>query len=202
MKTFSRHPRHNAFTFVETILILGILGIMLPMIFSILTTVASQQNKIYRLSEAKTEGDYAMAFIKQRLKNHGENIYKDEALLIEACAESRSQDSEYESPKGRQFYLTKRDTNNSFMQFFTEEFEGFTAADPFEQIIFNDNGAKTPLTSEQVVVRNFHMRCFRASGAVPPTVEISFQIYYKTNLATARPEDIALLNYKGVVRLR
>ncbi|MCX7996888.1 MAG: hypothetical protein N2691_04015 [Patescibacteria group bacterium] len=197
-----RYNRRCGFTFIETIMILGIMSIMLPMIFSILMTVAQQQNKIYRLTEAKTEGDFAMAFMKQRLKNEAEMIFKDETLQLPVCADTDVENIEYTAQKGRHMYFTKRNTAGSYIQFMTEEFGNLTSDNPYEQIIFNDNGQKTALTSENVVISNFEITCFSRTTATPPTIMISFIVYYKTDLSTASAEDTAILEYRGVVKMR
>lgn len=204
MKTSTRllHQfRNRGFTLVEVVIVLAIIGIMLPIVFSVMFTVARQQNKIYRLSEAKTEGDYAMAFIKTYIRNNGDRIFKDPDLGFEACFDSSEPDNQHLSQDGDEFYIRQVDSDDEAFQFYADEYETMNG-NSHKQIIFNQAGTKYPLTSTRMVISNFEISCFRRTAASQGFVFISFALYYKTDLATARPEDIAILNYSGIARLR
>lgn len=206
MKIFHRlHQLRNqkAFTMIEVVIVLAIIGIMLPIIFSVLFTVAKQQNKIYRLTEAKQQGDYALNYMKAYIRNHGDKIFQDSDLQVEACSDSLSPDNEHVSQGGETFYFSKKNSQTEYFQFGVEEFEYDADADQrYYKLIFNDSGNVQQLTSTTVSIINYDISCFRRNASSPPFVFISFTIYYKTNLATAAPEDQAILTYKGVVKMR
>lgn len=205
----SQHRHHKkfhlpaAFTLVEVVIVLAIIGIMLPIVFSVLFTVAKQQNKIFRLTEAKQQGDYALNYMKAYIRNNADSIYQDSDMQIEACTDSVSPDNELTSQGGTTFYMSKKNAINEFFQITTEEYEFDSATNQsYSQLMFNNSGDIQPLTTPQVSVLNFSISCFRRSASSTPFVFISFTIFYKTNLATAAPEDQAILNYRGIVKMR
>jgi len=114
--------RNSAFTLVEIIIVLAIIGVLLPIVFSILFTITRQQTKIYRLSEAKQQGDFVMAFMKSQIKDYGNKIYKDDTEIFEACSDSIAPDNSHISQDGLNFYVKKKDTDKGYVQFYTENF--------------------------------------------------------------------------------
>ncbi len=203
----SQHQHHNrlqkAFTMIEVIVVLAIIGIMLPIIFSVLLTVAKQQSKIFRLTEAKTQGDYALSFMKTYIQKNGAEVFQDSELQLEVCSDSVEPDNQYTALDGENFYFSKNNSLTEFFQFRTVEYEFDSVTDEhFYYLIFNDNNEELPLTTGRVSVRNFYISCFRKNAADPPSIFFSFIVYYKTSLVSAAPEDIALLKYKGVIKMR
>lgn len=184
------------FTFLEVIIVLGIIGILLPIVFSIIFTVSRQQNKIYRLAEVKQQGDYAMAFMKSYVGEHAEKIYNDSALTAEVCKTSAAPQNLHISQTGNNFYFLKENTLNDY-------FRLYVATDS-SRLMLDDNGEQFNLTTSNVKVINdqIELVCIKKNNVSNPFVIISFGLYYTTNLQTARPEDVAILNYKGVVQLR
>jgi prepilin-type N-terminal cleavage/methylation domain-containing protein len=190
----SRHHLQRGFTFVEVVVVLAILGIMMPVVFSILFTVAKQQSKIYKLSEAKQQGDFALAFMKSYIRDYGERIYKEDSFTNEACTNVEYPDNDHISTTGTNFFFTKKDTANDYFQ--------FTLDGTSERLVFNDDGTKQDLTTGNVKVTNFSIACLRKTTTSLPFVIVSFTIYYTADLSTAKPEDIAVIDYKGIVKLR
>ena len=70
--------------------------------------------------------------------------------------------------------------------------------------MFDDNGAQQQLTTSKIKIINNEMEmvCIKKTASGTPYVIISFSAYYTTNLSIARPEDVAILHYKGIVHLR
>lgn len=192
------------FTLVEIVIVLAIIGVLLPIVFSILFTITRQQTKIYRLAEAKQQGDFVLAFMKSQIRDYGNKIYKDDTELFETCNDSVEPDNTHTSQTGLDFYIKKRDTANGYVQFYTESFPTGDASDTSnpQRLWFSDSGLKQILTTDNVRIANFEISCYRRTITQLPFVFVSFIIYYKTNLATAKPEDLAVLNYKGVIKLQ
>lgn len=188
---------------IEVVVVLAIVGIMLPIMFSVLFTVAKQQSKIYRLTEAKQQGDYALNFIKSYIRNNGDKIYQDSEFNVEVCFDTIEPDNEHTSIGGETFYFSKRNAPSQYFQIFSEEYEFDSVNNvSYSRLMFNNNGDLEQLTTPTSSITNFYIRCFKKSGATPAFVFISFTVFYKTNLATAAPEDQAVLNYKGIVKMR
>ena len=64
----------KGFTLIETIVVVAVIGLTLPVIFSIFFVLFQQQTKIYRLNTVKKEGDYVINLI--------ENTIRDDAVTI------------------------------------------------------------------------------------------------------------------------
>ena len=198
-----RHKNQDAFTMIEVIVVLAIIGIMLPIIFSVLFTVAKQQSKIFRLSEAKQQGDYALNFMKMYIQKNANEVFQDSELQAEVCSNSNPPDDEYTALDGENFYFSKKNVLSDYFHFRTLEYEFDSVTNErFYYLIFNDNGEELVLTTGKVSIQNFYLSCFKKNAASPPFIFISFIVYYKTSLAQAAPEDIALLKYKGVIKMR
>lgn len=197
-------PKNQAFTLVEVVIVLAIIGVLLPIVFSILLTVTRQQTKIFRLTEAKQQGDFVLAYMKSQIRRSGSKIYRDYqdgTLVFEACNDSISPDNIYASQIGTDFYIKKRDTANNYLQFYTENYPIGADTTP-QRLWVSDTGVKSALTTDNVRISNFEISCYRRTTTALPFVIISFSMYYKTSLATARPEDVAVLNYKGIIKLQ
>lgn len=188
--------KQRGFTFLEVIIVLGIIGILLPIVFSVIFTISRQQNKIYRLAEVKQQGDYAMSYMKAYVSEYAEKIYNDSALTAEVCKTSTPPQNLHVSQTGNNFYFHKENTLNDYFRFYV--------ATDSSRLMLDDNGTEYNLTTSNVKIINdqIELVCIRKNNVTNPFVIISFGLYYSTNLQTARPEDVAILNYKGVVHLR
>lgn len=197
-----------AFTLVEVVVVVAILGISIPVIFSVLTTVAKQQGKIYRLSEAKQQGDYALAFIRNHLRNDAGQVYgilNAGTLESELCAT----DGIATTQSGEDFYYEQSDQANQYFRFYNGR--ATIALDDgqreISQLFYDNNGVIEPLTTNKVKIENFEMKCIRKNLASRPFILVSFIIYFtgdsdSFDINVAPPEDIAILNYQTVVQLR
>lgn len=198
----------KAFTLVEVVVVVAILGISIPVIFSVITTVAKQQGKIYRLSEAKQQGDYALAFIRNQLRSEGGQVYRilnAGTLETEICNVAGVTTTQ----TGQDFYFEVDAQPNDYFRFYNGRAN--IALDQgqreISQIFFDNNGTIEPLTTNKVKIENFEMKCIRKNLASQPFILVSFIIYFtgdsdNFNINTAAPEDIAVLNYQTVVQLR
>ena len=66
----------KAFTLIETIVVIAVIGITLPVIFTIILALMREQVKIYRMSQVKREGDYAINLMENTIRNKAVTIYK------------------------------------------------------------------------------------------------------------------------------
>lgn len=210
--------KQAGFTLVEVIVVIAIVGMMLPVIFSIITTVARQQSKIYRISEAKQQGDFALAYMKNYIRNTADRIYQlhnDETneFAVEVCNTVASPGNTHVSQTGKDFYIKKNNTPNKYFRFYNERARidldgaGGTREREISQIFFDDNGSAQQLTTNNVKIENFSLQCIRRTESGEPYVVITFLIYFTGNsdtfdLNNAKPEDIAILDYRTVVQIR
>ena len=173
----------KSFTLIETIVVIAVIGLILPVIFSIFFVLLQQQTKIYRLNTVKKEGDFVISLMESTIKNRAVNIYNS-AVLNDAnivCKGETPGDS-YDNP----YFL---DDNNKF---FSYKLNGTKIA--------SDSANSVDLTSIYTKVSGFSISCTRNRIYSTPSVLVSFTIQYNTT--STRPEDTASLFYQTKIKLR
>ncbi|EKE14302.1 MAG: hypothetical protein ACD_12C00581G0001, partial [uncultured bacterium] len=59
----------KSFTLIETIVVVAVIGLTLPVLFAIIFILMREQVKINRLSQIKKEGDYIITLMENTIKN-------------------------------------------------------------------------------------------------------------------------------------
>lgn len=185
----------RGFTLIETIVIISVIGLTLPVIFSIFFVLIQQQIKIYRMSVVKKEGDYLINIIQ--------NTIKDKATIILSSSTPTPPDdtnkvcisdsSSYSSSSGLYFL----DKNGVWFGYLINAGSVASNSASFTSVI--------NLTSSKILVNNFFISCSRANMYSPQSVSLSFDICYNSeteNCNPSRPEEIALLHYQTKIKLR
>lgn len=179
----------RGFTFVEMLIVIAILGIALPALFSVLFVIVRQQNKIYRLSEVKRQGDYALNVIINTIRNHAAATYSDSSLTTEVC-----------SSAGESATLPYFQDKNTATSYFRYSFSANKIASASSVA-----GASGDLTGGNIVADTTGgvalVTCERQGDFSPPTVFIRFTLCYESCSLT-RPEDTASMNFSARVGLR
>src|SRR3989338_10391507 len=73
---------NRSFTFIETLVVISVLGLVFPIMFSILFVILQQQLRIFRLTEVKRQGDYIVSFLENTIKDNAYTIYNDDQTEI------------------------------------------------------------------------------------------------------------------------
>jgi len=176
------------FTFVEILVSITVLGIVLPILFSIIFTIFRQQTKIYRLNEVKKQGDYILVLSKNLVRNYASGIYSESNFTNQKC--DGILNTNYTSAtSGKDFYF--RDKNGSPFNIFLDSGQVATGSGGINSI---------KITNNQVVVENFTLACENTSSAADSFVTIKFDIRYNTT--STRKEDSASLSYQSSFKLR
>jgi type II secretory pathway pseudopilin PulG len=173
----------KTFTLIETIVVVAVIGLTLPVLFAIIFTLMRQQVKIYRLSQVKREGDYLISIMNTTIKNRAVSIYKSN-ILSDANIVCEGAGSSYSSP----LYFLDED-----QQFFGYEIDGNKVASTSAYPNVN-------LTSNKTIVSGLSIDCLRNTIYSPPSVLISFTIQYNT--ISTRPEETSSLYYQTRIKLR
>ncbi len=180
----------KGFTLIETIVVIAIVSLTLPVIFSIFFVLLQQQTKIYRLNTVKKEGDYIISLIENTIKNKAVSIHSstppDDAN--KKCADDSSSYSSTTSlyflgSNGNWFgYLVNADSIAS------------------SSAILPSIG----LTSSKTKINNFSISCSRRYAYSQPSVYVSFDVQYCNDVACSqiRPEEIATMHYQTAIKLR
>lgn len=165
----------KSFTLIETIVVIGVIAIIIPAVFSIIFPLISGQSKIYHLVQAKREGDYALGIMENIIRNNGTFIYSGcsnlSALTSTVCASNAPSFPANYSSSSNATDFCFLDKNSAGFQFKYDT----TAL----KIASSSSSLGTVyLTSDKVAISGFNMSCVRTAPFSPPVVTIGFDICY------------------------
>ncbi len=181
------------FTLIETIVVIAVIGITLPVLFAIILTLMRQQLKINRLSEIKREGDYISSVIENTIKDSAISIHSGEPVndSTEICTEALS----FSNPSTSLYFLDKN------KNWFGYQFTGNTLASESANL----ENPSINLNSSKIFISAFSISCTRSTVYSAQSVQFSFDVCYDTGLpdcTSTRPEEIASLHYQSRIKLR
>lgn len=187
--------RKSGFTLLETVIVIGIISFILPVIFSIVFSITRQQAKVYVLSTVKREGDNALSIIENTIRNQAVSLHNGiPQASNKICTDTSIRYPATGSSNGSDFYFY--DKSGEYFRF-----RFLNATDEIASSSSISN-ASVDLTSDtNTRVSNFAISCNQTSEFTPPLVDISFTIEQKQTTST-RIEDIASLNYSTKIKLR
>lgn len=180
----------RGFTLIEMIVVIGVIGLALPVLFAIFFTILAQQVKIYRLSIVKREGDYVLNVIENIVRNNVRSLHSIPPTISnpdnnKVCVTAGSS---YNYP-----YLQDKTTLGTWSRFLLQ-------GDKIASESSVPPNASRYLTTDKIKVTSFVLTCEGKGPYTSPVVNISFTLQYRTN--SNRQEDIATLNYQTKVKLR
>lgn len=190
----------RSFTLIETIVVVAVIGLTLPVLFAIIFTLMRQQVKIYRLSQVKREGDYVINLMENTIKNRAIIIYKS-AVLNDTNIVCKNVGN-YTLSSTDNLYFLDEDKH-----WFGYEYDGSSKIASKSADLFNPPNILTfPLTSTKTKVSNFSISCSRNSLYSSASILLGFDICYNTgsgNCTSTRPEEItSILHYQTRIKLR
>ncbi len=185
--------KNRAFTLIETIVVVAVFGLTLPVIFSIFFVLLQQQTKIFRLNTTKKEGDYVISLIENTIKNDAVMILSNNSP-IPPDATNKECDTDSSSY-----------SSNSSLYFLDKEGQWFGYLINGDAIASTSAGlASIDLTSTKTRITGFSISCSRAFQYSQPSVGISFDIEFCNDVACSqtRPEETSSLHYQTKIKLR
>ncbi len=171
----------KGFTFIEIIIVIGVISICLPVVFSIFFINLRNQTKIYNLLKVKQNGDYALNIIENTLRDKTVKIIISDTDLTEICTNTP-------------------DLNGSDIYFIDRQDKLESLSLQNNAIILkniNDN-TTTSLTDSTVQITQLTFSCAASNTFLPPLISVSFTVS-KQGLSS---EEISTLSYQTKVRLR
>jgi len=184
-----------SFTLIETIIVVGITGMVMPLIFSIVFIILQEQSKIIRLQEVKKQGDFIMSSMKTTIKNYGSTIYSEAAMTNEMCATQGSQYPALGGNDGTAFYFKDRYGNR--FNYYRVAIAGLTNV---YKISSSSAATTVDLSNSKVNISAFSLSCNRESIFSPPIIKLSLTVSYNTT--STRAEDVASLIYNTNIKLK
>ena len=194
----------KSFTFVETLVVISVLGLVFPILFSTFFVILRQQLKINRLTEVKRQGDSIVRILDEMIKNNAYKIYDD--TDTEIC------DAGGSFPEGTPaYFLDKYNSRFSFKIIIIDDVDNYeqnleTVYDvpPFPAPTFAFPSGKLNNTRVMIPESSYVISCNRKTTYSAPVININFLICYKVNRScdSAKPEESALLEYQTNIKLR
>src|SRR3989344_3748847 len=94
--------KKKGFTMIEMLIVITLFIILLPTIFAILSTILRQQLRMYRMVEAKRQGDAALTFMKERILREGITI-RNSSGTISYCDSATPPNNQFATSNGTNF---------------------------------------------------------------------------------------------------
>lgn len=164
----------EGFTFIEMVVVVGIISIALPTLYAIFFLILQQQVKIVRLSEVQKQGTFVVNTIESLIRNNALSIYSDATRTSRVCAVviPAIPLSSPVTPQPDAISLYFKDKGGN-------PFDFNPTGSP-EKIASESAGPSVDLTSSKVTVSNFTASC-TVSGYSSPIVAINFDLCYNIN---------------------
>ncbi len=172
----------KGFTFIEIVVVIAVISLALPALFTIIFTILQQQTKIMHLIEVKREGDYAMNVIENLIRNYGVSIQAADNSPV--CADQTLSDTSFD-------HFVDNLNKNTF-SFSVDGSNRIASSSSIMTTVY--------LTNTNVSVSGWSMTCTRSNKYSPPLIKMQFNIQYATT--STRPEDTASLNYQTAVQMK
>jgi len=150
----------KAFTFVEILVVLGIVSLTLPSLFAIIFTIFQQEARIYALKDVKQQGDYVLENIKFTIQQKALKIV-DEDYENDVCPLLTSPTP----TPAPQIHIIDND-QNTFVYF----------VDAYKIASESSIGTRSYLTNSRVRIENPGFYCYKTNSFSPSVVVVSFDV--------------------------
>lgn len=191
--------KNKGYTLLEMLIVISIIGLILPAVFTVLFIIIQHQLRIYRVIETKKQGDYVLSFIKNKVI---EDAVKISTSSSEQCTTSEAyypalQNGTQATDDGTDFFFVTKVPTTKF-NFYID-----TATNSIDNntLVYNENnnGTITPfqVTNSKVIISNLAFQCVRKSNTGGALVRVSYTVSYNSTLG-----DPVSYQYSTKVRLR
>jgi len=176
-----------SFTLIEIMVVIGVIGLVLPALFTIIFAILQQQTKIIRIQEVKRQGDFVLGVIKTEIKNSAISIHSGLPLtdLNKVCQTMFVEEA-----------ACFKDRNGNWFRFYIPS--GTTRIASISASGFSD------LTNDKVIINDFSINCYKPGDYSPAIVDIKYKICYNNgdSCSSSRPEENMTITYQTKIKLR
>ncbi|MEI6532936.1 MAG: type II secretion system protein [Candidatus Roizmanbacteria bacterium] len=173
----------KGFTFIETIVVLAVLAMVLPALFTILFAIMQQQVRVLKLQELKRQGDQAFGFIKDTLRKNSYKIYSDKLATNQVCLLPTTS---YTNINGNDFYL-KSDAG-SIIKFYKNgtKLELYNSITPSTNRVY---------ITDPIQVDSFTIACNLKSAFSSPLISVVLKIKHSS-------DTTVVFSYSTIIHVR
>lgn len=178
--------KKKGFTLIEMLIVLTVVAIVLPTVFTIVIVIMRQQVRIYKVVETRRQGDYILTFIKDRLVRSNQML--DYPAGTQLCDTAPST-----SPATDGSTVAFLGNDDVQYRIFSQTSGGTT-----NLMFASPANTVTPITinNNLVDITNFSVQCGRRAGLGAPLINVSFTVRFKD------PEFSVSIPYQTKVKLR
>lgn len=187
--------RKKAFTLIEMLIVLTVVAILIPTVFSIVFVIMRQQVRIYRVIETRRQGDSVLTFIKDRLVRSKQiTNYPASPSLTPYCATAGAT---YTSTGGTDIAFLDNDDNRYILYL-----DSVNDNLMFRPLLPNGTptGTANSVNNNLVAISDFQVSCARRAQEGSPLISVSYTIEFKDN--TAVEDGTVELQYQTKIKLR
>ncbi len=180
----------KAFTFVEMLVVIGIISIALPTLYAIFFLILQQQVRLVRLSEVNRQGNFAINMIEDIISKNALTIHTSTpsdsnkvcAITVPAVQTSYTGALYFKDKMGNNFYF---DLTGSPVKISSESSIPNTSVN---------------ITSSKIIVSNFSSDC-SVSGFSSPLTNFSFDLCYNIGGSCGAVADKVSLHFATTISL-
>jgi prepilin-type N-terminal cleavage/methylation domain-containing protein len=166
-RLLSKKKNIYGFTMVEVIVVIAIIGITVPILFSTLFITMKQQANVNKLTTVKRQGDIVMQHITSFIRNHVTDI---QIAGTSVCAPGSGVNT-ITNMQSTSFATFIGQTDSSIQNTFYTVAKSSTVTQLCVDDVQNTTCIR-PLTNTKVTLKDFKIRCVRKSAQVAPMIEI------------------------------
>lgn len=173
-------------TLVEVVVVIGIISIALPALFSTLIVSTRQQVSISRINEVKNQGDTVLGAMTSRIKNDAETL----CMSTDGTTCGTTLCETADGPHDMNSFIDK---SGGFVRYYadttTQSLYEYSATASVVPVI-----ATRRLTNDRVKVSSFLLQCQKTSETTRPIVSIQYSVLAEA-AGNTKPEERATLDY-------
>jgi len=192
------HRKHRkGYTLIEMMLVIAMIGLLMPAVFSILYVIMQQQVKIYELTETKRQGDYVMQLMKEKIMRDAASLRRDDDGIFASV----SVISNICNSSGSSFTSANNGLDFVFLNDVTNPFQYVQSGNTLRYREVGAPNVDAALNNSKVTITNFQINCAVKSTYTDPVVSFSYTATY--NRIVPNPQlGTTALQYQTKVKLR
>ncbi len=189
----------RSFTLIEIVIVVGVIGLVLPVLFGIVFTILKQQLKIYALMEVKRQGDFASNKIKYLVKQRAVNIIEPTSFAVdpENAIKICPVLPEATPTPFKQVYFSDRDLKLFSFTIVTPPPPVPAGINIIASSSASNNIVNEAFTNSKVTIENFAMTCYRTNVFSAPIFSYSFKVK-----KTGGVDESVSLYYQSKIKLQ
>ena len=182
--------RIRGFTFIEMLVVIGIISVALPTLYAIFFIILQQQVKLIRLTEVKRQGNFVTNSIENVISRYASSIHT--AIPADSNKVCAITIPEVQTNYSGTLYLKDKMSNYFY----------FNSTGNPEKIASQSSipNTSTDITSSKVITSNFSSSC-SVSGFSAPLAVYSFDICYNLNGSCGSAAEKVSLHFQTTVPL-